>query len=1042
MSDHSGRRPALVECAPLDFAGAPIQIEVSHAADALAGLALARNTPFPRRDIPLGSLNLSAPAAAGAVTLGDHLGTASFKVDGSTSSTLGVYLTASALVADLDPGGILDGLGLPAEAARFAAFRAMYDIGAAAQGALGLGPGATANFEAEARSGGFFAVIRAFERDPGARDAVGSLLSHWRLPRLIDSVDDLAPGAWIVAEVNGEFAARLGARFGYDYTWLRNVNAQGLTGDLMLRIQAAARVTLGFSASGRYYLTVAREPLDPASRIVRVRLAKASTRSWSAALSAAATFTPDTRDFAGAGLDGFIAAVFGVHGSQLFKDIGEWIDPAHPLHPRLARFAAHLARHVFGGEADIAAARERMGEAARQWAELPHRVTSWLWSRLDSGEAGFTAGLKSALESVVSLTPAEAAARFRQWLGEPAFLDTPAGGFLAALFERGLSGALFNSSEVEKARQYARTLLGLLNGQAVESLVSYSQRWLRVSGALLDEAAKSDRLEAFDPWLAGKLSKFIGRSAGTRHLAEIRKTLQTLTGKAEELSGAAAESLSRDWKFALDAAYSKATSGSALLDAELDFNVHPAAGDLLKAAIRGGFESLLLSPGPPGGVSVREAQLTHGVKRTGAVQVTLPYFKARIESINDSLAKMRFVPGEGGVVFSLDAGDDMFSRGRWRSTLSLAGTFGALAGSGAVNGFGTPEDFANLGCEYRLRLAVEEATTAQLQRIVEPLAGEYLPGRFGGDRGPVAEWVERLGAFATAREAGPGFLGRVALELTVALDGKTVAAWAKAPAKGQGGHAYARMSARLQNALRRLVPLCYFDTPARYGDLGAAYALLLYASLPPVAEPRLDFYFDYRDPARRRAIVTGPQVGARLAARLADARAILEASRGHGQLAGRFIADPIGVSHCVAAALGTPWLKDNGLFRAEARIIRGALHAGYAFARFRARAEEDFEAALEALSGFGSEITQAMNRNLPVLFGPHTLRAMAGALFAEAAGAFDGTVLLAPRSARLLTALVKDSAPAGVWKDAFLEMGEIPPEHVLATALISAGPRS
>jgi hypothetical protein len=1010
------------------LAGVPVKLDVSHGADKEVGLAFARNDPFPDRDIKLGSLNVSAPEAAGAIALGDNLGKVSFKINGSAASTLGVYLKPDSLKKDIDPDQVLKEIDLPKDAARFVAFRAMYDINGAAKGAMALAPGASATLDVKAGSDGFYAVIRAFAEDPGARDAVTSLVRSWKLPRLVNEIGDLAPGTWLVAEVNGEFAAKLGAQFGYDYTWLRNVNAAGLTGDLKLRIQAAVKATLGFSASGRYFLTVARESLDPAAARLRVRLAKGSARGWSFAFSAAATLTPDTRDLTPAKLEDFIAAVFGVHGSQLFKDIKDWIDPAHPLHEKLSGFAAHHAREFLGDQTKAVEAMARIKEASEKWEALPHTATSWLWNRLNIGEKGFTATLKKSLEDLVNLDAKGAAALLQKWIGQPAFLDTPAGSFVSAALEDRLLTALLNRSEVEGLKAQAQSLLDILNGSVVESLIKYYQQKLRISDELIDEIGQAASLETFEPWLAQKLSAFLGKRGEIKHLEEVRKTLHTLLGKAEEFYQAAIETLNQDWKFALDAAYTKTTSRSALLDVEFDFAANPAARDLMKAAIRGDFESLLLAAGPAPGVTVRTAELTHGIKRTSTVQVTLPYFKSRIEAINTSLAKMKFVSDGGGVVYTLDAKDDVVARDRWRSTLSLTGRFHMETPAAGINSFAKPGDFDNLAYNYRLRLAGDNFTTTQLQRTLEPLVSEYLPKNFTNGKGSLAEWVAHLDAFTNEQETDPSFLGRVALELTVALSGKVVAAWTKAPTKNKGAGQYALMSAHIQKTLRRLVPLCYFDSTSKYKDIKVARALLTYASLPVIAR-KTDFYFDYLDEAKREAFVSGPQVHLNLAPQLARVNEILSASKEHKGSAQFFL--PQDTGPCIKDALDTIWLQDSGLLRAEAEIIAGSVNAGNAFAEFREKANKDFEAALEALAEFGAEITMAINRKLPSLFGPRTLRAMGTAVFIEAATAFDESIRDARPAARLLTTLVRNTAPKDEWKNTFLEKGELEPAQVL-----------
>src|SRR5262249_42108322 len=164
--------------------------------------------------------------------------------------------------------------------------------------------------------------------------AIEQTIKSWMLPRQVDSVTNLEPGTWIVAEVDGEFGAKIGAQFGYDYSWMRNVNLQGLSGDVGLRIAASAAINVGFDISGKYLIVVARESLDNANQVARVRLFKMSKKGWNFALNASVGVTGSTGKFLPGELDDFIAGIFGVHGSQIVKDLQKfraWTDTNTPL---------------------------------------------------------------------------------------------------------------------------------------------------------------------------------------------------------------------------------------------------------------------------------------------------------------------------------------------------------------------------------------------------------------------------------------------------------------------------------------------------------------------------------------------------------------------------------------------------------------------------------------------------------------------------------------------------------------------------------------
>jgi hypothetical protein len=84
-----------------------------------------------------------------------------------------------------------------------------------------------------------------------------------------------------MAEVDGQFAATIGAQYGYNFNWIHKVGLHGLSGDIGLKIQAAVEVELGFSASRKHFVIVGRDSLNAADEILRVRLHKISKRGFS-----------------------------------------------------------------------------------------------------------------------------------------------------------------------------------------------------------------------------------------------------------------------------------------------------------------------------------------------------------------------------------------------------------------------------------------------------------------------------------------------------------------------------------------------------------------------------------------------------------------------------------------------------------------------------------------------------------------------------------------------------------------------------------------
>ena len=57
---------------------------------------------------------------------------------------------------------------------------------------------------------------------------------------------NLAPGSWLIAEVEGNAALQLGAQLGYHFSFVHETRMGELTGDIGLKIDAGLRATFGF----------------------------------------------------------------------------------------------------------------------------------------------------------------------------------------------------------------------------------------------------------------------------------------------------------------------------------------------------------------------------------------------------------------------------------------------------------------------------------------------------------------------------------------------------------------------------------------------------------------------------------------------------------------------------------------------------------------------------------------------------------------------------------------------------------------------------
>ena len=270
--------------------GSALGLAASAPNDPLLAVALAQDARFPPGTVEIGKISLRARAGRD-VVFGRGKGKASFKADGGAFAGLGVYAGGAEALAALGLDSELSqGIDLPdGSGTRYVMLRWGYDAEATAKGAVALGAGLAPTFEGEVSREGVFAVIRRLPAETGARTAIRSTVNSWMLPKQVRSVDQLEPGTWLVAEVEGALGLKLGARYGYDFNWVREAELGGLSGEIGLRIQLGVAVALGFSASGRYAAVVSRDSLDPATKELRLRLFRLSRRGMSLALDAGAT---------------------------------------------------------------------------------------------------------------------------------------------------------------------------------------------------------------------------------------------------------------------------------------------------------------------------------------------------------------------------------------------------------------------------------------------------------------------------------------------------------------------------------------------------------------------------------------------------------------------------------------------------------------------------------------------------------------------------------------------------------------------------------
>ncbi len=985
-------------------------LEVPAAGDPEIVAALRRNDPFPERDVVLGTVELKGDGGRDfAFSAGDSKVT--FKGSGSAFAGLGVYGDPGAALAALRfEDSIERGLRLETETGqRFLLLQWGYDATAAAKGSLALGYGANATFGVDARSEGVFAVLRRIRVDAPALHALETAVSNWRLPRQVESPEDLEPGTWIIAEVDGGIGLTLGTRFGYDFNWSRETALGGLKEDIGLRLQLGVNAALGLEASGKYAVVVSR-PSE--AQKVRLQVLKQRKKGLSFAFNAAAEVRADFSNLP-PGADDFVKAVFDVHGAQIIDDlhaIEKWTDPDTKLSGPLAGLSVDYAKKLLAditGMQDLDArfdeARGRVVELLKVWDNLPHRISTVVYKLVEQNRSEELGIVRALCAAIAEGSTAKLQSLIGGELRKAEFFSTPAGRFLESIATEGVMSLLTQSAELQRVRPAAEAAAKLLDPAGLERTLRGLQSALleRLDLDRFADPAKIPDAQSLDAWMKLKISEFLGRPVDSnQQIQEARAAISTLLAKRGQFYQKAKAALTRPYEARFAAAYSKATADSALIDAEFEFDRDSeAAGRLLGAALRGDFNALFTTESPA--VQLNQAVLSHGITRVSHVEISLPKYDRTADHLNEALARVEAVQdGERLLVYDLEAGDTVVERNRRNSRLAVAAHLDAAKGTGVR--IHNKEAFTY---SYSFRQAVRNMKSSHLRHQVRPYLEQYFGSLFSAEA-PIGVWISDLDKQIDRIEFnGTDNFGHTLLALELSLPAAAAASWLNAP-RDKKARQYQEMSCRIQAALKRVTSFYYFDDPAKYRDLGAAAPLLVYAAILPVARNSL-LHWNYEDREILRQMILDQRTLDALARSLQRAHdALVDA--GFARDAGSYEEGQLS-AFCRSAMNGPGNALLRSLLFVEAEIIKQAHSAGLAVAEFREDGWRDPGSAVKALADFGSAITDAFNRKVSGVYGGGALRPLGTMLFVEAAGAFSGGAAVKPAALFELT-VVKQKA--------------------------------
>jgi len=1015
--------------------GSSATVEFTAVKDPATLDALLQNEPFPK-EVTLSSINLQGEAGTKEILFAGGSGNVTFKANGGFFSGLGVYMNPTSLLKDLQlDDDISEGFDVGSSPNDiFVALRWGYDVKASAQGSVALGAGGSVTFSGDAGRDAAYAVVRLFNKDARSRDSVEATVNSWVLPKQISSADDIEPGTWIIASVDGSFAAKVGITYGLDYSWVRKLDAGGLSGDIGLKLHLGVSAALGFSASGKYAVVVSRQPAkddEDQSKLVRLRLFKQKQNGWDINLDAGADVQMNPSDAIPANLDDFIKAVFGIHGAQILKELDKWTGSPDTLPATLAGDVEGYAEKFLGAvtginldtalpelQSRIDEARAKFTGFITQWNALPQRVSALL-QKVVSGAGG--GDVESALQEIGNLSqqiasgdPGGIRQLLQNALADVEFSRTTAGQWLETAAAKGILNVLSDEApEIAKLKDIATKSNNVLDGKDVEDVLKKFQQYVddKLNLDKIVEIANSNNLDLMKDYelLKARLEAFLERELDLDALKKIAAAVKNFRDKSADYYEAARGALTKKYSFTASATYQSSSTSAALLDVTFDFG-DPSTLPFYSDAVDGKFNDLFLRQ--QDGVTIKEARLSHAISKQTHVEIHLPLYDRVTDHINNSFADVSPKDDKEGrvLVYELNAEDTFTVKARLNSTLAVGGFWNV--GANGVRVHTDPDDAEeSLNYNYSLRMFKPDAGLADLTYLLKPYAERYFFSVFGGD-GLFESWINALD------NAAGGKFGKTLISLQLSLPTKVTAGWLKAP-QDKKSPVYVNMSKAMQERLKELTPYGYFQDPNHYKNNNInARCILAYAAMPPTAnlvgdppdikESNSNIYWDYLGrPEYVRFMLERQETTQRLAGLLTQVIKRLNNTPGFASVAG----DYNNTDKVLSNAKTSDGLRVvNYFLRFESKFVDAVQNAAVTLAKFQVQAPNNPDQARVTLSKFGSDITDIFNDGIGGVYGGDKSRPLSTLLFVEAARELDPTLADVTPNAMLEIIVLKDTS--------------------------------
>jgi hypothetical protein len=935
---------------------------------------------------------------------------------------LGIYAAAGDAIRTSTPAPELaEAIALAEPAAtRFIVLTASYNIAAAAKGSVALGTGVSATFGVTGSTAGGFAVLHRFGDQEPAFHVFEDLFRSWGLPRHVIDANLIAPHTWIIAEVDGSIAMQVGIHAGYDFSWIRETPGGALKGDIGLRVQLGASAALGFEASGKYTLVLARESEQ---EILRLRLYKMARKGW--------TFAMDARAGINAELppsfsqphkaEDLVAAIFGLNQNQIIDVLREtraFVNANVSLQDKLAGVLMDVGGMAIEQAAGFSeqqirdtyeAGRKKVLDFVAKFDKLFKNAGHELTSMLLSLAPLELQNLANVLEQVAACADSEDIQELvREWLSKAGWERSPAGRFIEAAVGPTLC-VISDCAMAEKVKASAGYALAVLGGETLEKLLDFIRRKLNVD-EILAVATETD-FDKMDNLLKARIADFLGeQELLMADLGKVQDAVRCVFKNVDQFYEMALKAARQKQEFAFTWRYARTTSNSALVD--ISFDTRSAANrDFLCKAIDGDLTEILLQETP--GIRLNTAELTHNIAHNVSSELTMPFGLVSDSSKLTSFATLTVQEDNGRVlVYDLKSSSTESERSNLLfgarsgrdSTLTIAATL-PLGVRGGVR-IWRDDTFCY---SYLMERAAVKMRASQFQEELAPIVAKYVPNAFSlpGARG-FPEWVADLDKMLDNLDPNSGThdMGDTLIALSLTCPSAYVRAWTRAP-ESKSDPIYGDLSRALQARLKELVTFYCFSDPARYRDLAAAAAPIVYSCIPvstaiDVSGGTVRFnsggiYWDQADVAEIKAMARDSHTKTALLRRMESISTILRGIPDLADVAPFYTPDQADTIieeslHRMSPGSPIPELLGSLLFL-EALLVDTAVKAGLEMARFQSAAPQKPTDALKHLANFGENLASVFNQTLgnhPLLSGAS--RPLTTLLFMEAAGAFDPTV--------------------------------------------------